>query len=141
MKRFSTHARPGLHTHSLSRTFLQRNILSNWTWSAIYRIHFLCSPLFITPIFSFTNEKAAVEPKTDPIAKIPGFPTINESKYRTYNMDVVGGPFDYTKTSPWRAPGTAPVRGKVLMLNNNNDLYRKIKRQKQKHTPHIGSCA
>lgn len=98
-------------------------------------------PPFYTPLFSFTNVKAAVEPKTDPIAKIPGFPTINESKYRTYNMDVVGGPFDYTKTSPWRAPGTAPVRGKVLMLNNNNDLYRKIKRQKQKHTPHIGSCA
>lgn len=42
---------------------------------------------------------------------IPGWPTLNKSMYRTINVDVVGGLDDWTKTFPWRAPGTAPVLG------------------------------
>lgn len=44
-------------------------------------------------------------------AHIPGKPTLNEAKYRTYNVDVSHGGNDWTATNPWRAPGAAPVYG------------------------------
>lgn len=53
----------------------------------------------------------AVDPPGDPIGKIRGYPTNNNSGTRTYNVDVVGTWNDYTRTSPWRAPGSAPVIG------------------------------
>lgn len=46
------------------------------------------------------------------IVEIPGIPTVNESKYRTINVDISdGSDKDFTKTMPWRAPGSAPVHG------------------------------
>ena len=42
---------------------------------------------------------------------IQGPPTVNDSRYRTFNVDVSDGPTDWTRTMPWRAPGTAPVLG------------------------------
>jgi len=42
---------------------------------------------------------------------IPGEPTLNEARYRTHNVDVQGGPKDWSRRFPWRAPGSAPVRG------------------------------
>lgn len=42
---------------------------------------------------------------------IPGEPTNNEAKYRTHNVNVSGGPNDWTRKMPWRAPGRAPVLG------------------------------
>ena len=42
---------------------------------------------------------------------IPGPPTVNAKRYRTFNVDVSGGPRDWSRTMPWRAPGTAPVQG------------------------------
>jgi len=42
--------------------------------------------------------------------KIPGEATL--PKYaRSFNVDVEGGPGDWTRKMPWRAPGTAPVLG------------------------------
>lgn len=49
--------------------------------------------------------------KADRTARIAGDPTLNKMPYRTYNIKVSSGAADYTKTSPWRAPGSAPVRG------------------------------
>eukprot|EP01102_Stenamoeba_stenopodia_P003625 TRINITY_DN1379_c0_g1_i1.p1 TRINITY_DN1379_c0_g1~~TRINITY_DN1379_c0_g1_i1.p1 ORF type:complete len:402 (-),score=53.72 TRINITY_DN1379_c0_g1_i1:32-1237(-) len=45
------------------------------------------------------------------ITQIPGEPTINFPPWRTYNINVTGGEDDWSATYPWRAPGTAPVRG------------------------------
>jgi len=42
---------------------------------------------------------------------IPGSPTLNDAKYRTYNVDVSSGDNDWTRKNPWRAPGAAPVYG------------------------------
>lgn len=47
-----------------------------------------------------------------PQTEIPGWPTVNATADRTYNvLDASGGPSDFTRRMPWRAPGTAPVRG------------------------------
>merc|ERR1711907_654146 len=59
----------------------------------------------------FSQPDADYIHKTDPIARIPGDPTLNHLPFRTYNVNVSGGPTDYTSTSPWRAPGSAPVLG------------------------------
>lgn len=45
------------------------------------------------------------------ITEIPGEPTVNEAAYRTINVKVASGADDFTRKMPWRAPGTAPVRG------------------------------
>ena len=41
---------------------------------------------------------------------IPGPPTLPQ-RHRTFNVDVSGGPKDWTARMPWRAPGSAPVLG------------------------------
>ena len=41
---------------------------------------------------------------------IPGPPTLPQ-RHRTFNVDVSGGPKDWTAHMPWRAPGSAPVLG------------------------------
>lgn len=43
--------------------------------------------------------------------EIPGAPTLNEERLRTVNVKRSEGPLDYTRKNPWRAPGTAPVKG------------------------------
>jgi len=43
-------------------------------------------------------------------AVIPGKPTLPDYA-RTFNVNVTGGPKDWTRKMPWRAPGTAPVYG------------------------------
>lgn len=44
--------------------------------------------------------------------EIPGPPTVNAAEYRTVNVQVSGGgTADWSRHMPWRAPGTAPVRG------------------------------
>jgi len=46
------------------------------------------------------------------ITEIPGIPMVNVSKYRTVNVNVSdGSDKDFSAKMPWRAPGTAPVRG------------------------------
>ena len=65
---------------------------------------------FSQPNADYANDPATGRP-ADPIARIPGRPTLNAARYRTYNVDISGGPLDYTRTSPWRAPGSAPVLG------------------------------
>merc|ERR1719361_1436759 len=44
-------------------------------------------------------------------AIIPGPPTNNASDYRTVNVNISSGPYDWTRIMPWRAPGSAPVLG------------------------------
>lgn len=65
---------------------------------------------FSQPNSNFTNNPATGRPD-DPIARIPGEPTLDAQELRTYNVDVSGGVLDYTYTSPWRHPGAAPVLG------------------------------
>ena len=43
-------------------------------------------------------------------AAIPGEPTLPEHA-RSMNINVTGGPNDYSRQMPWRAPGSAPVYG------------------------------
>ena len=38
-------------------------------------------------------------------------PTLNEPRWRTMNVAVSGGPADYSRRMPWRAPGRAAVLG------------------------------
>lgn len=60
---------------------------------------------------------------------IPGKPTLPQAM-RSYNVDVSGGPADWSSTTPWRAPGTAPVfgsgcgvaGGNVIALPNGGDF-------------------
>jgi hypothetical protein len=40
-----------------------------------------------------------------------GVPTNNAAPTRTYNTDISDGPLDFTRLSPWRAPGSARVTG------------------------------
>jgi hypothetical protein len=42
---------------------------------------------------------------------IPGEPTLNDPRFRTYNIDVTGGSGDWSRKMPWRSPGAAPVLG------------------------------
>lgn len=44
-------------------------------------------------------------------AEIPGEPTLNDARWRTYNVNVSSGRDDWTRKNPWRAPGTAPIIG------------------------------
>merc|ERR1712072_110810 len=44
------------------------------------------------------------------VSEIPGKPTL-DLQFRTLNVNISGGPHDVTRKNPWRAPGTAPVRG------------------------------
>merc|ERR1719222_480864 len=44
------------------------------------------------------------------VSEIVGKPTLGQ-KFRTLNVNINGGPHDVTQKMPWRAPGTAPVRG------------------------------
>lgn len=53
-------------------------------------------------------------------AYIPGEPTNNEEEFRTYNVKVKNGPTDWSRKSPWRAPGTAPVFGSGCGLAGGN---------------------
>ena len=69
-----------------------------------------CCRWFSQPNANFTNNPDTGRPD-DPIARIPGEPTLNAVQFRTYNVNVTDGPLDYTRTSPWRAPGSAPVFG------------------------------
>lgn len=43
--------------------------------------------------------------------EIPGDPTLNDERYRTFNVKVSAGPRDWSRKMPWRAPGSAPVIG------------------------------
>lgn len=45
------------------------------------------------------------------IATIPGEPTLNAPELRTFNVEVNGGPRDFSRYNPWRAPGSAPIIG------------------------------
>lgn len=42
---------------------------------------------------------------------IPGEPMLNDPEQRTYNVKVASGSHDWSRSMPWRAPGTAPVLG------------------------------
>ena len=42
---------------------------------------------------------------------IPGEPTVNDERSRTFNVKVQSGAKDWSRKNPWRAPGTAPVFG------------------------------
>jgi hypothetical protein len=53
-------------------------------------------------------------------ALIPGEPTNNDERHRTYNVKVNDGPRDWSRKSPWRAPGTAPVLGSGCGLAGGN---------------------
>jgi len=53
---------------------------------------------------------------------IPGEPTLNDAKYRTYNVKVADGPNDWTRKMPWRAPGSAPVLGSGCGVAGGNPL-------------------
>lgn len=59
----------------------------------------------------FSQPDASGPSSSDPIALIPGEPTVNDAAFRTYNVDVSSGSTDYTRYNPWRAPGSAPVIG------------------------------
>lgn len=50
-------------------------------------------------------------PANPKISVIPGPPTNNASQFRTNNVNVSGGPNDWSATMPWRAPGSAAVVG------------------------------
>eukprot|EP01048_Picozoa_sp_COSAG05_P002289 COSAG05_NODE_90_length_20140_cov_25.117060_8_plen_327_part_00 len=65
---------------------------------------------FSQPNSNFTKNPATGRPD-DPVARIPGAPTLDAQALRTYNVDVSGGVLDYTRTSPWRSPGAAQVLG------------------------------
>jgi hypothetical protein len=45
------------------------------------------------------------------VSIITGPPTLNDPKYRTVNINVSSGPGDWTRTMPWRWPGSAAVLG------------------------------
>jgi hypothetical protein len=66
---------------------------------------------FSQPNSNFTKNPATGGRPDDPIARIPGEPTLDAQPLRTYNVDVSDGVLDYTRTSPWRHPGSAPVLG------------------------------
>merc|ERR1719210_2078712 len=68
-------------------------------------------------LFSQPNVK---QPKA---AIIPGPPTNNASKYRTVNVNVSSGPFDWTRIMPWRAPGSAPVLGSGCGVAGGGDVW------------------
>lgn len=53
---------------------------------------------------------------------IPGQPTVNDSRLRTYNVGVSGGKDDWSRHCPWRAPGTAPVFGSGCGLAGGNKV-------------------
>jgi len=53
---------------------------------------------------------------------ILGEPTLNTTEMRTVNLGVDGGPGDWTRKSPWRAPGTAPVLGSGCGVSAGNPL-------------------
>jgi len=38
-------------------------------------------------------------------------PILNDKAHRTFNVDTVGGPHDWSAAMPWRSPGNAPVYG------------------------------
>merc|ERR1711907_531382 len=50
-------------------------------------------------------------PEQPNISIIPGEPTLNDSKFRTVNVNVSSGPKDWTRRMPWRWPGSAAVLG------------------------------
>jgi len=43
--------------------------------------------------------------------EIPGEPTLNDPKHRTYNVFVSSGEKDWSRKMPWRSPGASPVLG------------------------------
>ena len=53
--------------------------------------------------------------------EIPGEPTLL-LQFRTVNMGFEGGPGDWSRRSPWRAPGTAPVSGSGCGISGGNGL-------------------
>jgi len=53
--------------------------------------------------------------------EIPGEPTL-DPKFRTFNLGINDGPMDWTRTAPWRAPGTAPVRGSGCGVAGGNPV-------------------
>eukprot|EP01006_Ploeotia_vitrea_P017617 TRINITY_DN48839_c0_g1_i1.p1 TRINITY_DN48839_c0_g1~~TRINITY_DN48839_c0_g1_i1.p1 ORF type:complete len:380 (-),score=25.13 TRINITY_DN48839_c0_g1_i1:1241-2380(-) len=56
------------------------------------------------------------------ITTIPGPPTVNDAKYRSYNVHVSSGPDDWSYKYPWRAPGSAPVRGSGCGVAGGSDV-------------------
>lgn len=41
---------------------------------------------------------------------------------RTYNLNVTGGPLDWSASYPWRSPGSAPVRGSGCGIAGGNSV-------------------
>lgn len=56
------------------------------------------------------------------ITTIPGNATVNDPQFRTYNIDVDKGEHDWSRFYPWRAPGTAPVRGSGCGVAGGSDV-------------------
>jgi len=56
------------------------------------------------------------------VTTIPGEPTLNDAQYRTYNVKVNGGPQDWSRYYPWRAPGWAPVQGSGCGIAGGNPV-------------------
>lgn len=55
------------------------------------------------------------------IVEIPGPPTVNDAQFRTFNIHVSSGDDDWSRTMPWRAPGTAPVLGSGCGVAGGSD--------------------
>jgi len=51
---------------------------------------------------------------------IPGEPTLNNQTWRTVNINVADGANDWSRKSPWRSPGTAPVLGSGCGVSGGN---------------------
>lgn len=105
---------------------------------------------FSQPNANFTNNPETGRPD-DPIARIPGEPTLNAVQFRTYNVNVTDGPLDYTRTSPWRAPGSAPVFGSGCGMGAGGPLRQMdggtarefgiVQNMDGKDLPHLNSSA
>lgn len=54
---------------------------------------------------------------------IPAYPTNNDSRTRTVNVNVSSGPDDWTRFQPWRAPGSAPVAGSGCGVAGGGDVW------------------
>jgi len=52
---------------------------------------------------------------------IPGEPTL-DPMFRTFNLGVNDGPLDWSRKMPWRAPGSAPVKGSGCGLAGGNSV-------------------
>ena len=62
-------------------------------------------------------------PKQPTASIIPGPPTLNDSRWRTVNVNVSSGPGDWTRIMPWRSPGAAPVLGSGCGVAGGGDVW------------------